>query len=206
MLNSAQLLSFAGVSLAVALSPGPSWAYVISSTLRGGRQAGFAAVGGNATGILLHTAAVAAGLAALAAQSPALLDLLRQAGAVYLLYLAYRALQSARAGARAPAPPPTVRTTGRIWLGGVTMSVLNPKISLLMLALLPQFVDPARGSTTAQAATLGGLHAAIASLTLITLTLTGDRLRRSPQAERGFQWLSAGALGGFGLHLLLSDS
>lgn len=200
MLDPVAALSFAGVSLAVAISPGPSWAYVLSATLNGGRRAGFAAIGGNATGILIHTAAAAAGVAAVVAGSPTLFEALRFAGAAYLLYLAFQAVQAARAGESfGDAAPPARR---KVWLGGVSMSLLNPKILLLMLALAPQFIDPARGSTAAQAATLGVLHATIASLTLTVLTLTGAQLRRSRKVVRGLRWAAAGALGGFGLRLV----
>ena len=184
------------MSLAVALSPGPSWAYVLSSTLNGGRRAGFAAIAGNATGILVHTAAAAAGVAALIANSPTLFEALRTAGAVYLLYLAYRAV-CAPAVAKGESPPE------KVWFGGVTMSLLNPKITLLMLALLPQFIDPGAGSTAWQAAALGALHASIASTVLTVLTLTGVRLRESRSALRWLRWGTAGALGGFGLKLVL---
>lgn len=201
MIDPVAAFSFAGVSLAVAISPGPSWAYVLSATLNGGRRAGFAAIGGNATGILIHTAAASAGVAAVIAGSPLLFQTLRLAGAAYLLYLAFRALQSARGSAElAEASSPPRRR--QVWFGGVSMSLLNPKILLLMLALLPQFIDPARGSAALQAGVLGALHATIASLTLTALTLTGAQLRRSRKLIRGLRWASAGALGGFGLRLV----
>ena len=169
----------------------------MSSTLNGGRRAGFAAIAGNATGILVHTAAAAAGVAALIASSPTLFEALRTAGAIYLLYLAYRAARSSGV-AEGDAPPE------KVWLGGVTMSLLNPKITLLMLALLPQFVDPEAGSTALQAAALGVLHASIASTVLTVLTLTGIRLRESRNAIQWLRWGTAGALGGFGLKLVFS--
>ena len=103
-----------------------------------------------------------------------------------------------RASASIAAPPE------KVWLGGVTMSLLNPKITLLMLALLPQFVDPEAGSTALQAAALGVLHASIASTVLTVLTLTGIRLRESRNAIQWLRWGTAGALGGFGLKLVFS--
>ena len=196
--------AFAALSLAVAGSPGPSWAYVLSATLGEGRTGGAVAIAGNATGILLHTAAAAAGLAALIAQSADLFRALRWAGAAYLLFLAVRTFRSSGAQLATSAEP---AGAGKIFVGGVLMSVLNPKIILLLLALLPQFVDPARGSAALQAAGFGALHASIASLTLVVVSFAAHAANSRFRSDSGFgrwlRWISAGALGGFGLRMAL---
>jgi len=198
------LLAFGALSLAVAVSPGPSWAYVLSATLGSGRRGGFVAIAGNAAGILLHTAAVAAGLAAVIAQSPVLFSTMRWLGAAYLVYLAARIAFSP---SRRIQTSPDRTGDARIFGGGVLMSLLNPKIILLLLALLPQFIDPDHGSAAVQAAGFGALHAGIASATLVVVSFAGaaanERLQPGSGAGRWLRWISAGALGGFGLRLAL---
>jgi len=195
-------IAFAALSLAVAGSPGPSWAYVLSATLGGGRGAAPAAIAGNAVGILLHTAAAAAGLAALIAKSEQLFSALRWAGAAYLIYLAVRTFRASGQGLGASPRPDGA---GKVFAGGVLMSLLNPKIILLLLALLPQFIDPQRGSPALQAAGYGALHAAIASTTLVVVASAAHAANRRLASDSAFgrrlRWVSAAALGGFGLRM-----
>jgi len=197
---------FAGVSLAIALAPGPSWIYVISSTVRQGRIAGLAAVAGNATGIVCHVTAAALGLSAILHYSAVLYTALKWIGAIYLMYLATRIIRGPNSAAlQQGCDKMTLR---RVYRDGVLVNVLNPKVSLLMLALLPQFVDPSRGDTTAQIVALGSIHVLIAScvLTLIvaTLTRTASVITRSPKAETILRWITGTLLFVFGVRMILT--
>ena len=168
MATTSAILGFATASLAIALSPGPSWIYVISTTAGEGRRAGWLAVAGNGTGILCHVLAASLGITALLEVSSVGYQFLRFAGAFYLIYLGVRML-FAKPKATATAASTAPRSRAAIFRAGLLVNVLNPKMALLMLALLPQFIDPARGSTVLQTLAIGGMHVAIASAVLSTL-------------------------------------
>ena len=145
-------LLFCGACVALALTPGPNMLLLVTRTLAQGRRAGFLTLAGTQTGLSFHIAAVAFGLAALIAAVPLAYDAVRVAGALYLAWLAvqtWRERDAAVAGASPSIP------AARLYRDGVMSSVLNPKIALFELALLPQFVDPARGSVLAQTLILG---------------------------------------------------
>lgn len=201
-----QFLGFATVSLALALAPGPSWIYVLSTTFSGARRAGLIAVLGNATGIVCHVVAVAAGLSAVLTYSTAVYSTVRWLGALYLVYLG---VQTLRQGVDLPAGPreDTPRSPLRIYSHGVLVNLLNPKVALVMLALLPQFADPAAGRVPLQILAIGMTHALIASLVLIALTLLAGglsrRLRAAPRAARGFRLAAGSTLIAAGLRLAI---
>ena len=93
MIDITSVSGFAAVSLAIALAPGPSWIYVISTTARQGRSAGLAAVAGNATGIVCHVAAAALGLSAVLHYSATLYTAIRWIGSLYLMFIAIRIIR-----------------------------------------------------------------------------------------------------------------
>ena len=139
-------LAFFPVALLLALSPGPDNLFVLVQSATGGRRAGFAVVAGLMLGVMVHTLAVALGLAAVFAASATAFTVLKLLGAAYLLYLAWGAWRApamlVASDAGAPAhPPPWPRLMAR----GVVMNLTNPKVVLFFLALLPQFVQPGQG-------------------------------------------------------------
>jgi threonine/homoserine/homoserine lactone efflux protein len=199
---------FALVSLLVALSPGPSWACVIASTLGNGRRGGFAAAAGNSTGILCHGAAAVLGLSTILQYSSFAFGVLKYLGAAYLLVLAVQTI------ARDPVSggPVFLRQPKAVWRvfgDGVLVNVLNPKISLLMLALVPQFVDPAASNPHAQIAVMGVMHAIIAGVVHIHVVLLSGSLARrfqgSARARRVMRWAMAALFLGLGARLALAD-
>ena len=148
------LLTFLAATLALNFTPGADMAYVIARSLGQGRKAGLVSVLAVTAGCCVHIALATIGLSALLAKSPLAFRALQYAGAAYLLFIAWRLLQSApgeRQGAAAAA------SLGRIFIQGVLTNVLNPKVALLILAFLPQFVDPGRGPAWAQMLFLGAL-------------------------------------------------
>jgi threonine/homoserine/homoserine lactone efflux protein len=132
------LAAFFGLSLLLALAPGPDNLFVLVQSALRGPRAGMLVVLGLCTGLLVHTAAVAAGLAALLAASPAAFKAIKFCGAAYLAWLAWQAF---RTSAALPLPgdveSPNPR---RMYLRGIVMNVTNPKVALFFLAFLPQFV------------------------------------------------------------------
>jgi threonine/homoserine/homoserine lactone efflux protein len=145
-------LLFCAASVALAITPGPNMLLLVTRTLAQGRRAGFLTLAGTQTGLAFHIAAVALGLAALLAAVPLAYDAIRIAGALYLAWLAVQTWRARDAGSLVA--PPRI-AAARLYRDGVLSSVLNPKIALFELALLPQFIDPARGSVLAQTLILG---------------------------------------------------
>ena len=167
MVTTTALLGIAGVALGLVLTPGPNMIYLVSRSITQGRRAGFVSLLGVAAGFLVYLAAAAAGLGTLFVAVPTAYTALKLAGAGYLLYLAWQALRPGGTNVlpvrQLPADPPR-----RLFLMGLLTNLLNPKIAVLYVSLLPQFVDPSRGSVVAQSLLLG--------LTQITVALTVNGL------------------------------
>lgn len=148
----AALFTFLGAGLLLNLTPGADVMFASASGVAGGPRNGVAAAFGVALGGVLHTVLAAAGLAVLLQTHPVAYDIVRYAGAGYLLFLA---VKSWRAG------PATARTGAtdlrRAVARGFTTNALNPKVALFVLAFLPQFTDPAAGPVWRQILTLGAL-------------------------------------------------
>ena len=147
MPDPSRLAFFVVAALALLLVPGPAVLYVVTQSIDQGRRAGLASVGGIFSGTLVHIAAATVGLSALLASSAVAFDVVKYAGAAYLIVVGLRACSAASpsrpgaAGAR--------RSLGRLYRQGIVVNVLNPKTALFFLAFLPQFVDPARGAAWA---------------------------------------------------------
>lgn len=144
-----QLAVFMAAGLALNLTPGPDMMLCLGQGLRGGPAAGVAASVGVATGALIHTGLAATGLAALLATEPMLFEVIRWTGVAYLTWLALKMLHALGGGTLAVADPAQA-TPLAAWRDGMVVNLLNPKVALFILAFIPQFVDPARGSQLAQ--------------------------------------------------------
>ena len=207
MHNFSPYLGFVAVSLMIALSPGSSWAYTISTTLGHGRRAGMIGNLGNSTGILCHAVAVALGLAALLQYSSAAFHTLKFLGVAYLTYLAWRAFR----GGSTPRAAVTASHASAwvIFRNGAFVSMFNPKISLLMLALLPQFVNPAASNPELQIGAMGAMHALIAGIVHTNLILFSSgisgHLKKSGRVQKAMRWATATVFLGFGARLALID-
>jgi threonine/homoserine/homoserine lactone efflux protein len=155
MISSESLMVFLAASVALGLAPGPDNIFVLTQSALHGRMAGFIVTLGLCTGLIVHTAAVAIGVAAILQSSALAFTILKIVGAIYLLYLAWRAFQSKPSRLASESDAGT-----RFWplyRRGIIMNVTNPKVALFFLAFLPQFADPALGPLTAQLFLLGGL-------------------------------------------------
>ena len=155
------LLTFLGASIALYLTPGADMMFISASGAAGGKRAGVMAGLGVSIGSFSHTIFAVLGVAALIQTSALAYDLLRYAGAVYLVWLA---IQTWRA------PPPEQGASGvadgwRAFLHGALTNLLNPKVSVFVLAFLPQFADPGAGPVWVQIAVLGAIFS-LASIPL----------------------------------------
>ncbi|MGE0521469.1 MAG: LysE family translocator [Variibacter sp.] len=157
-------LAFAALALGLVLTPGPNMIYLVSRSLSQGWRAGAISLAGTAAGFVVFVLSAAYGLTAIALAVPFVYEAIKFAGAAYLLWLAW---QSVKPGGASPfvtrnLPPAGVR---RLFVMGLLTSLLNPKVALFYVALLPQFVDPVRGGLLAQHLLLGTTQIAI-SLTV----------------------------------------
>lgn len=203
-------LAFFSVAVLLALAPGPDNLFVLMQSATGGRRSGFAVLAGLMIGVMLHTLAVALGLAAVFAASSTAFTALKLAGAAYLLYLAWGAWRAppmlATAGGDAAARP---SRWWRLVLRGVLMNLSNPKVVLFFLALLPQFVQPGLGAVAGQILSFGLLFILAATLVFGTIVLAADALRarlaRSARAQRRLNRTAALVFAALALRLALAE-
>ncbi|HRM48125.1 MAG: LysE family translocator [Alicycliphilus sp.] len=186
------LIAFFGVSVLLALTPGPDNIFVLLQSAQRGWRAGMCVVLGLCLGLVGHTAAVALGLAAVFAASSMAFTVLKVVGAAYLAWLAWGAL---RAPASVHEAPPggaaaaggnggALRMVGR----GVVMNLTNPKVLVFFLAFLPQFADPAQGGMARQIMLLGLVFMLATLLVFGAIACFsgafGALLQRSARAQR----------------------
>lgn len=180
-------LLFAGAALLMALTPGPNMVYLLSRSICQGRQAGVISLMGVVAGFLVHMFTAALGLTALFMAVPMAYEILKWAGAAYLLYLAWQAVKP---GARSPfeardLPQDSPR---KLFVMGFLTNLLNPKIAVFYLAIFPQFVSPAHGSVLGQSVVLGLTQIALSFSVNLCIALSAARLAVWFQHHR--RWLA----------------
>ena len=199
---------FCLAALAVLATPGPAVIYVITRSIGQGRKAGFASSVGIATGDAVYVAAAAVGISALLASSALAFDVVRYAGAGYLVYLGIRKL-TARSRDEVGDGAPSERLRG-IYARGMLVNVLNPKTALFLFSFLPQFVNAGRGGVALQIMILGLVYIALGLLSDGTYVLVASSLRpwlRSrPMFLRRHEQVSGVVYVGLGLAAAASGS
>lgn len=193
MISIETTLAFFSVSVLLALAPGPDNVFVMLQSAMRGRTAGMLVVLGLCTGLLVHTGAVALGLAALFAASALAFAVLKFVGAGYLVYLAWQAF---RAPVGVAGGGKAERLSHRqMYLRGIVMNVTNPKVAIFFLAFLPQFARPDNGSLVLQMLWLGGVFIVATLLVFGAIAYFsgafGALLNRSARAQRLLNRLSA---------------
>ncbi len=146
---------FLVASALLTVAPGPDIVYVLTRGVAQGRKAGIAAALGFASGCIFHTVLAAVGIAALIRSSETAFDLVRYAGAAYLVWIGVQALRHRSSFALAAAGEK--KALAAIYRQSVLGNMLNPKVTLFFLAFLPQFVDMRAGHAGLQMALLGAL-------------------------------------------------
>ena len=198
------LLPFLLASVLVTVIPGADMALVTRQVMVGGPALAQKTIFGNLTGLLVHGAALAAGLSALLVASATAYTVVKLAGAAYLVYLGVQALRaSRRPPSDAPAPADTGGATGRAFLQGLISTVLNPKPALFFLTFLPQFVDR-DAAILPQTLTLAGIHVIVGLIWLSLFARLVHRARGALSAPHTKAWLertTGAALIAFGLRV-----
>ena len=196
------LLAFVPAGLALNLTPGADMMFTLAQGLRSGRRAAMAANAGIAVGGLVQTLVAGLGLGALVAAHPLAFDAIRWAGVAYLLVLAVQALRSGPV----TAGPVVERSALRVFGQAMMVNILNPKVILFILALLPQFIDPAR-PVLPQFMLLGLVFATggfiVNGLVGLFAGTIGQRLARSQALSRWLGRASAAIFTGLALRLAL---
>ena len=199
------LLGFAIASTLLILAPGPDSLLVMRNTLRRGRRAGWVTAAGTVSGLLVWAVAAALGLSALLRASQLGYDILRVAGAAYLIWLGVSSLRSSRGPDGSPAPGSALSgfRSRHAYLAGMLSNLLNPKIGIFFVAFLPGFV-PVGVPAAAFSLALGlwflvetGAWLGV----LAWLTASGANWLQRATARRWLERLTGVALIGIGLGL-----
>jgi threonine/homoserine/homoserine lactone efflux protein len=209
VVGAGEIAGIAVVALGLVLTPGPNMMYLVSRSVTQGRRAGLISLAGVALGFAVYLVAATAGIVTVFALVPDLYVTIKLAGGVYLLYLAWNTV---RPGGRSPFKPRElpVDSARRLFTMGLVTNLLNPKISILYISLLPQFVDRARGHVAEQTLALGATQITIA-LTLnavIVLTAGGlaGLLARRPVWLRVQRYVTGTVLAAFAVRILTDRS
>ncbi len=206
MSTSTTLIAFALVSFGMVMTPGPNMIYLISRSICQGRKAGLISLGGVATGFVFYMLCAAFGITALVMAVPYAYDALRFAGAIYLLVLAWQAIKP---GGRSPFQVRDLPVDGprRLYAMGLFTSLLNPKVAVLYMSLLPQFIQPEKGSVLSQAIVLGFTQITVSVLSNGTIAMMAGSvagfLASRPAWALAQRWLMATVLGGLALRMAL---
>jgi len=204
MLAAETISAFFIASVLLAFAPGPDNIFVLTQSALQGKLSGLMVVFGLCTGLLVHTGAVAFGIAVIFQASALAFTLLKFIGGGYLLYLAWHAFR---------ASPEKInmhggqeKGVGILYRRGIIMNLTNPKVSIFFLAFLPQFADPQRGPISLQMVALGGIFIFATILVFGSITLIGgvlgDWLNRSERAQRTMHRIAGTVFIGLALKLV----
>jgi threonine/homoserine/homoserine lactone efflux protein len=195
------LLAFVGVASLLVVTPGADTLLVIRNVLGRGRAAGLATTAGIAAGCVVHATLSALGLSVILVRSAEAFEVVRLAGAAYLVWLGCRSLVGAWRSAATTVAAPVPGGPRRSFLEGALTNLLNPKVAIFYLAFLPQFVRP-QDAVLARSALLAAIHVGLGVLWLTVVSLglgslgrvvTAARLRRRLEAVTGVVLVALGA-------------
>jgi len=196
---------FAAASLALLVIPGPAVLYIVARSSAQGPKAGLVSVLGVHTGSIVHVFAAVVGLSAVVMASSIVFTTVKAIGGIYLVYLGIRTILDSRAATATTPPPP--KPMRRLFLDGLVVNVLNPKVALFFLAFLPQFVDRAHGPIWSQTLVLGLLYIVLGLCSDGMYALVGGRagrwLGRRAGLRRPTKYAEGGVLIGLGVTALL---
>jgi threonine/homoserine/homoserine lactone efflux protein len=207
-MNGTRIASFALVALILILIPGPSVLFVVGRALSLGRRPALVTVAGNAAGEFVQVMAVAAGIGELVQRSAAAFEVMRLAGAAYLVFLGIRAIRRRRDTTAMLRRDRVMPGRWRILSDGFFVGVSNPKTLAFFLAVLPGFVDPAGGTVFAQLLLLGLIWVAIALVSDSVWALAAGQARswfgRSPRRLEALGATGGTAMIGLGVYLAVA--
>lgn len=203
------MLGIALVSLGMVLTPGPNMIYLVSRSITQGRRAGLISLIGVALGFTVYLTATCLGLTAIFAYVPAAYTVLKLAGAAYLLWLAWNAVKPGGTSAFEPREL-EIEPPRKLFAMGLLTCLLNPKIAILYLSLLPQFIDPAMGHVLLQSLALGSVQIFIGTLVNALIAVSAGALAaflaHRPLWLRIQRYFMGTVLAGIAVHLIADRS
>lgn len=207
MVEKTALLGVVSVALGMVLSPGPNMMYLVSRSIGQGRRAGIISLGGVAAGFLVYLVGANLGLAVLFAAVPELLTALRITGALYLLWLAWNTAKPGGVSVFTVREVPH-DSPRRLFGMGLATNLLNPKIAILYVSVIPQFIDLGKGDVLLQGVILGGSQILVAVSVNLSIVLAAGAVagffERRPSWLRLQRIAMGGLLGVLAITLALS--
>ena len=197
-------------SVALYISPGPDMIYVASRSIGQGRRAGIVSCFGVQTGLIIHMLAASFGLAALLAEFPSAFEIIRWLGIGYLVYMGVRTMTDRNSAFELDAQKSAAWSDQKLYLQGLFVNLLNPKIAIFFLAFLPQFTDPAMGDLSTQMLfygvvfNLGGFPWIL--LMAVLFGAAGNWLSERPKMITLQRWITGSSLIGLAVFMALQDA
>ncbi|MEI7557215.1 LysE family translocator [Candidatus Chlorohelix sp.] len=203
------LLAFSFASFVLAITPGPAMILIISSTVSQNFKAGLVTAISSGLGLYLHAVAVAFGLSALLLAVPVAFDVIKIAGALYLIYLGLQTILSKAALLDVEDENRVDASSKSLIYQGLTAAVLNPKVALFFMAFLPQFVRPERGEVTGQILFLGIIFTLVVTLVGLGIALAASYaaalLKRNRTVVKVQNWVFGSVFIAFGAQLFFAE-
>ncbi len=200
----ATYIAFIFVAIGLVITPGPGMIYYVSRSICQGRTAGLISLAGGITALIVYILGAAFGITALVFAVPYVYNILKIAGAVYLLYMAWQTVGPA---ARSPFKVRSLPTDkpARLYHMGFITILFNPKVGIFYMSLLPQFVDPQRGHPLTQTLILGFTHLTLAivgnTLFIMTAGSVAKFFAANPIWLLVQRWVMGVLLAGVALHI-----
>ena len=202
------LAAYTVAAIILGLTPGPDMTLFLSKTVSQSRAAGLAAFSGASTGLVIHSVLIAAGLSVLLAASVTAFTILKVVGAAYLAYLAWDAIR--HGSALSLDKKGRTEALHSVYLKGLLVNLLNPKIIVFFITFLPQFISPNDPHAAGKMLFLGLTFMVVNIPVCLSLIYSAGGiarlLRRSPRITRLVDWLFAGVLGAFAVKLILTET
>jgi len=203
-----QLLLFIAASFLLCLAPGPDNIYVLTQGMTKSKKAAIITTFGLCTGLIIHTSAAALGISVIFQTSQMAFNIVKYAGAAYLLYIAYQAFKY-----RNEPLDLSVQNSSselkKLFFKGFIMNILNPKVSIFFLAFLPQFVNTQAGNVPIQMITLGIIFMIMTVIVFssigIAANLLSSKLQKNPSIVKVMNILTSTILVALGIKLALSS-
>lgn len=197
------------VALGMVLTPGPNMVYLVSRSITQGRRAGIISLGGVALGFMVYLLAANLGLSVVFIAVPELYFAVKLVGAAYLAYLAWNALKPGGVSVFTPQDVPH-DSPRKLFMMGLMTNLLNPKIAVVYLSLIPQFIAPEKNHVLLQGIALGSIQIVVSVAVNLTIVLAAGTiavfLSRRPSWLKAQRYAMGTALGALAISLALDTS
>ena len=207
MISLETLTTFTMASILLGIAPGPDNIFVLTQGALRGKLAGIVVTLGLSTGLIVHTLAVALGVAAIFQKSAIAFSILKYIGSAYLIYLAIQAFRASNENI--PKKSNQRLSLWKLYCRGIIMNITNPKVSIFFLAFLPQFADPSKGPIALQIIILGSIFILSTIFVFGTIAILagslGNWLNQSKNAQKILNRIAGTVFIGLALKLVTAE-